>query len=388
VKSPVVSAFLLASLASGPSGLAHATPEAPEDGDARSEELAREPVKAEKKKKKEDREYHIKGRVFIRETLQREGWQSDFTLSTARLGGTYRDRIYDLRIEVEVEVADGDAEVRDAHVRFDLSDELTLQLGRFKRPISAVALASRWDLPVIERGYVSDFALFGFSTGEPDELPLGGRAIGAAMNWRDKSLPGDPSLTVGVFRSAVHEQIADSNVGTRVFPDASEAFPEDIFSRIEVEATDWLDLGVSLAWVGQLDIAGTGESFRHGFVSGLDTVVEAGPFRGWFEVFSGTSSVHLGADGDSGGRFFAARGIASARWPVSEIVYLEPYLMAQELDASSDFEADRIRQASGGLNMGFGEAWRLQTAVDHASVERLLLLSSSTLFQVQLGTVF
>jgi hypothetical protein len=47
-------------------------------------------------------------------------------------------------------------------------------------------------------------------------------------------------------------------------------------------------------------------------------------------------------------------------------------------------------QGGGGVNLNVGESWRLQTAVDRASVDSnpLLLYKSATLFIVQLSAAF
>jgi hypothetical protein len=356
---------------------------APQESDASPAAVPEESKKDKKAKKdKEEREFRLKGRVFVRNTVSNNGWTNTFELASARAGVLYRDRTYGLRVEVEAELSGRNAEVRDAYVRLDPSKHVRVQAGRFKRPISAVALASRWDLPVIERGYLNDLAVdYGFSQ-EPDELPLSGRFIGATTTLRDTELPGRPELVVGVFRSAVHDQVAGTD------PDWSKQFPEDVFSRLEVEPLPGFRLATSLAWVGQLETGGEQSTFRHGFVSSLDAVVDMGMFRGWFEVFTGTSTLHLQADGRALGRFQAARAIASGRVPVTHTIYVEPYVAFQYLDGSSELDDDRIIQGGGGINVGVGEGWRLQTAVDRASVDRLLLFDSATLFQVQLATVF
>jgi hypothetical protein len=356
-----------------PEASAAAVPDEPKDEPKKD--------KAPKKAEKEEREFRLKGRVFVRNTVSSDGWTNQLDLASVRAGVVYRDRAYNLRVEVEAELRGRNAEVRDAYLRLDPSKHLRVQAGRFKRPISAIALTSRWDLPVIERGYLNDLSVAAFPP-EPDELPLSGRFIGATTTLRDTGLPGRPELIIGVFRSSVHDQLARGAL------DWSKQFPEDVFSRLEVEPLPGFRLATSLAWVGQLDTVGDPSTFRHGFVSSLDAVVEAGPLRAWFEVFTGTSSLHLTADGTAQGRFQAARAIVSGRLPVTDTIYVEPHVTGQYLDGSSELDDDRIIQGGGGINLGVGEGWRLQTAVDHASVDRLLLAEGTTLFQVQLATVF
>lgn len=364
-----------------PDGASEPAPEAPE-----------EPQAEKKKKKKDDDPIRFKGRVLVRNTISTENWTNDLDLDQARFAVVYRNREHGLRVELEAELAGRSAEVRDAYIRLDPNDHVRIQAGNFKRPISTIALASRWDLPVIERGYLSDLELANGVARESDELPLGGRAVGITTTLRDDELPGQPALVIGVFRSLVHDQVAPT-VGSTP-PGWSNTFPEDVYTRLEVEPMQGLDLAVSVAAVGQLDSAGDGSTFRHGFVTGLDAMVEMGMFRGWFEVFMGASPLHISVDGDGNpvtrGQFQAVRGIASARVPVTATMYVEPYAAFQLLNSSNQLDNDRIMQGGGGINLGVGESWRVQTAVDRASVDSnpLLLYESATLFIVQLGAVF
>lgn len=374
------------------------TPEQSQEsaGDSRPETATPAPAPADpkpKKKKKDDDPVTIKGRVFFRNTITYDGWVNDLGLDSARLGAVYRDRATGMRIEVEAELSGSNVKVRDAHVRMDANQHVRIQAGRFKRPISVISLTSRWDLPVLDRGYLSDLELPSLGTREPDQLPLGGRALGVSTRLRDKDLPGQPELSIGVFRSLVHAQVAGASSGDRTPLGWSGQFPEDVFSRLEIEPMPGLKVGASLAWVGQLDTAGNRSTFRHGFVSGLDAVVEMGPFRGWIEAFMGASPLHLTVEDLSSvakGQFQAARAIASARVPVTPTIYVEPYTAFQILNSSNEVDDDRILQGGGGVNLGVGERWRLQTAVDRASVgsNPSLLYTSATLFIVQLSAAF
>lgn len=350
--------------------------------------MAQEPEsgKAEKgAEQKKDREVDIKGRVYVRDTITRQGWSNALRLTSARLGVKYRDRTHGLQAELEAELAEKNAEVRDAYLRIKAGGGIRVQAGRFKRPISAIALTSRWDLPVIERGAINDFQLYNENTGEPDELPLG-RATGVQVQIRNKNLPAEPEITLGVFRSAVHEQIADAVGANRQPLDWSEQFPEDIFGRVEAEPLPWMRVGASLAWVGRLDVAGEYDSFRHGVLSGIDLVIDRAPLRVWVEGLLGHSSFHLGSTLEAQGYFTAARAIVAARVPLAR-VYVEPYIAAQHFDLGSERDEDGIFQGGGGINLGLDEIWKLQVAADYMSLGNLLY-GDATQFHVQLGAVF
>ena len=340
----------------------------------------------QKKKTKPDREINAKGRLYVRETIRSQNWSSELGIASARMGIEYRDREHDLRAEVEAELAEGKAEIRDAYVRMQATRLLRVKAGRFKRPISGISLTSRWDLPVIERGVINDYQLLNEFTGEPDELLLGGRAIGVQVQVRDKKLPLEPELTVGVFRSVVHEQLREAGGLNRRPIELSDGFPEDVFSRLEIEPLPGMKAAASFAWVAQLGTAGNAETFRHGVVAGLDVMLERGPLRLWAEGFMGQSPFHLTSDRQALGRFVAARTIVAARLPVGS-VYVEPYITGQRLDISRDLDEDIILQGGGGVNLGLGDAWKLQLGVDHLNVGSRLY-GAGTLYIAQLGAGF
>jgi hypothetical protein len=346
---------------------------------------ARKAGKTEKKARKRSRDLAVKGRVLVRDTVTRQGWSNEILLSNARLGVKYRDRKHGVQAELEAELAERRAEVRDAYLRVRAGKGIRVQAGRFKRPISAISLASRWELPTIERGALNDFRLNNERTREPDELPFG-REIGVQMQIRSKGLPAEPALTIGVFRSAVHAQIAQSSGGSRLPLDLTEQFPEDVFGRLELEPLPWMRAGASLAWVGQLRVAGASDSFRHGLISGLDLVIDRAPLRLWLEGFIGQSAFHVSNDLQARGRFVAGRAIVAARLPVQSF-YVEPYVTAQHFDLRSDLDEDDILQAGGGVNLGLGEVWKLQLAVDYLSVGNRLY-GDATQFHAQLGAAF
>jgi hypothetical protein len=336
--------------------------------------------------------------VFVRNTLRRPdaigvlpspGWSSELAVDSARIGVNYRKR--DLRIEVEIEFADGKGEIRDASIRLQPRSHLRLQAGRFKKPISAVSMESRWSLPALERGLLNDFALGNELTGAPDELPVGGRDLGVQVELRDKKARLKPRLVLGVFRSQVHKQLAEALGANRVPLNLSAGFSDDVIGRVELEPWRGVRAGVSVGWTGMLETSGTRDTFRHGYVGSGDLVIDLAPIRMWLEGFAGTSPVHFGINLQAEGRFVAARTIVAARIKTKEHVtwmnYVEPYGMAHYLDASSEVEQDTAYELGGGLNLGFTKTWRLGLAFAHRVMDARLVGGGTELI-TQLGAVF
>ncbi len=350
------------------------------------------------------RAIEMRGRVFVRNTVERDDWQQRLEIASARLSLRYEHRKRGIRGEVDAEFAEGQGEIRDAYVRLELDRDLLegigigrlrIQAGRFKRPISAVSLTSRWDLPGVERGLLNDLALANEFSGEADEIQLGGRATGIQLEWRNRELPASPRLAVGIFRSAVHEQIADSSraiAGNRRPLTWREGFPEDIFARLSLRPTGPIRLGVSLGWLRQLGIAGTRSSFRHGWIGGADAVVNwkvdrEWRVRLWLEGFVGDNPLHLGSELTAEGTFRAIRTIAALRRRLGKL-YLEPHLSAQVFDAGAEAVDAGFSQLSGGMNLGRGNRWRVQGIVDHIWADDAFLGIEGTRFIAQLGALF
>ena len=346
------------------------------------------------KKKKPISSIEIGGRVFVRDTITRPGgsdeWFHDLSVDSARIGVEYKRRDIDLEIEMEAELAGRQAEIRDGYVRISPTRYLRVQAGRFKRPISAIALASRWSLPVLERGIASDLEQVNATTAVPDRLPLGGRTTGLAVRLRARSLPWDPRVTVGVFRGEANRQLAEASTAeNRAVVAISEEFPEDLNARLEVEPAEDIRVGASIGWFAYLGQAGTRDTFTHGLVGGVDIVLERKPVRVWAEAHAGTSPIHLRTALQAEGRFVAVRAIASARFalPIGPDLYIEPYASGQVLDASSDTDDDLAWEIAGGANVGLSDIVRLQIGVRHIDVARRLFGDATSVI-VQLGAVF
>jgi len=360
--------------------------QAVEEGD----ETTADPGKGGNDRQKKDRDMDIRGRVFVRNTIDSNGWTSVLGLDSARLGARYRDRKRGLQIEVEAELGGGRGELRDGYIRFEATDSVRVKAGRFKRPISAVALSSKWDLPVLERGIVSDLELITPNSEEPDRLPMGGRATGIAVELRELDLPFDPRFTVGVFRSDVHEQLAEASLPMNRVPlSLSDGFHEDVFARVELEPLAGLEVGASVAGIGYLSTAATPDTFRFGIVGGVDAIYEREPVRLWVEGYVGKSTLHFGTSLHARGLFVAARAIAAVhlRSPLSWLRHVEPYAAVQYLDASTEFNNDRARQLGGGVNAALSKSYRVGLAVDYVDGD-VNLIGQGTRLMAQLGAVF
>lgn len=353
-------------------------------------------AKADKDKDDDDERYDFGGRLFVRDTVTHldsttfpDTWNNSLAVDSARVNFNYRDKRRGIRIQIEAEFADR-ADLKDAYFRLDVSDSLRVKTGRFKRPMSAVALESKWDLPVLERGVISDLEIPNVDAGS-DALPVGGRSEGVQLEYTGRDVPLEPRVYVGVFRGDVHDQ------STSLVDLTDDGFPEDVYARVELELTKDIRLGLSGAWVAQLSTAGQLDTLRRSFVGNVDVAAEVGPLRLWVEGFAGKNPLHLEltADGDQAwGSYLAARAIAAVRIsrPANGIRWLEPWVSAQVGDAStkdygSNFE-DGFYAVSGGINVFLKKSYRVQLGVEHTDIGRNILADGSTRLMAQLAAVF
>jgi hypothetical protein len=337
-----------------------------------------------------ERALQFRGRMFLRDTFDDASWSNEMLISSIHAGVVLRDRLHGLSAEVETELADGDVEVKDAWLRYEVTKSIDIQVGNFKRPIGAVARSSRWSLPVPERGVVSDLALANELTGEPDKLPVGGRALGVAIRLAPRRAPLDAELTIGAFRSGIHDEIADASSAAERRPiGIYERFADDANARVSIEPARGVEIALSVTWLAMLATAGDRATLRHGLVGAVDTTIKRGPARLWAEAFLGASPMHFGAALRARGRFAAVRIVAALPVGISvgRLERIEPFVAVQGADLSSAIDEDRTWGAGCGLAFHFAGDWRATAAVEHTAFQAQVGVDITRFF-LQVGARF
>jgi hypothetical protein len=127
----------------------------------------------------------LRGQLMSRfETAQQsdDDWASDFVLRRARVEARWE--VEDLvRLVVELEASDGEAELRDAYGRLSFAPWLRLSAGHLKKPFSRLRLEALADLPIPERGLLDRHVVRRTRHGG-----YGARDIGAMISGRIKPL--------------------------------------------------------------------------------------------------------------------------------------------------------------------------------------------------------
>jgi hypothetical protein len=319
-------------------------------------------------------------RLFVRDTLTgvEAGndtiWRHDRDLDQARLFATYDRK--KLRIAFEIELAGGDATLKDTYIRLKPSDLVRIQAGRFKAPMSFLWLESKWSLPAVERGILSDL--------EQDNrgLPFGGiRGEAVSVELRPPVLL-EPRLTAALF----HNPLAS---GTTPL-DPTEDVTEDLYARAEVQPGPWLHAAASFGWVGYTKRPSVNDTYEHLPMGGVELMVDTDYLRAWLEGFVGKSFFY-GADGMASGAFAAARALVagSIRRPFPGMWRIEPYVLASVLDPTGDDSGDRVSEVAGGTSFAFSKHWRLQLEVAQRIAQGSLApIADTTIIRLQLGAAF
>lgn len=370
----------------------------PEPDEEPDEETDEEPVKKaapppevekkdEKKDEKKEEGISLGGRVFVRDTitkLKTDGsqFQNDFSLDSVRANIDLRKYGW-LRVGIEVSFEeDGEIDVEDTFIRTDFTSELRFEAGRFKRPMSPIALESAWSLPNTERGLLSDDV----AVGDLDvPLNLGGRANGAMISYNsDTGL--EPEFYLGVFNADLPRR----GGGGADLEDLADNPLRDVYARAQVELISGLDVGGSFAVVTR---ARTASRLQSKYIGSLDLVVDTDAFRAWLEGFAGNTTVFDGVE--SVGTMLALRVLIAPQFddPVDHVRRIEPFVIFSALDPTDARDNDRAVEVGAGFAIWFRKLLRFQADYTYNAYEdqfpspTFSLLDRSTI-RLQLGSQF
>lgn len=304
-----------------------------------------------------DGKFELGGRVFLRDSAVKVSdsaadWQSELDIASARLAGNYEIG-HLLKTQVEVELADGELELKDAYIQYRPIRVLRIQVGRFKRPISPLSMEGAYGLPLVERGVLNDK----LSAGTVDvPFPLGGRTEGAMVQVRPK-LPLNPRATIGLFNS----RLADSNLAGVDLVDVGINRFQDVFGRVSVEVVHDLRVGATVAAYQRLrNLDG---DVNHAGLVGLDVTLDHDLGRLWLEGFYGRTPYVDPVEGRVRGAMWAGRLVAAPR--IDELVdlpveRLEPFLSVAVLEPSTTLSQSRALQVGGGVSVSIIDQLKAQ----------------------------
>ena len=323
-------------------------------------------------------ELRVGGRVFVRDTLSgipvagETLWREERTLDSARAMVSFRPNKR-TRMDLEVDFAGDEAELKDTFIAYEPHDLVTLTAGRFKRPVSFLGLESAWEIPRIDRGLLSELRI-----GTGRLMFAGGRGDGLAI---EVDLPGSvqPELTLVVHQSELADEL---------MLEVTDA-GQDLFARAEIEPAEGLHLAVAGGWVGALGVRGDPASYRHRGFGTVEAFLERDVVRVWIEGMAGLdANTYVG--NAQRGWFAAAQALVAPRLEqVGSLRALEPYAAAAWYQPSMDQEGDRLVEATAGLAIWVTGKLRLQLEGARRVAEGdTAPARDATILRIQLGAAF
>jgi len=355
--------------------------EPPSDPDEPDEPA--EPDDAPKKGKKKPKQgtpdrLDFGGRVYVRDTLTGVDvagdtiWLEDRTLDSARTFLSFRPNKR-TRMDLEVDFAGDQAELKDTFIRYRLLPFLDVAAGRFKRPVSFLGLSSSWDLPRIDRGLLSELRI-----DTRRLLFAGGRGDGISLAVE---LPGAlrPELTL-----TVQESDLAGDLGLEV-----TEVNQDAFARAAIEPLDGLHLAVAGGLVGTLRERGDPESYRHRPFGTLEGFFEHDRLRVWLEGMAGlNANTYVGVD--QIGRFAAVQSLIAPRFePGGPLRTIEPYAAFGWYEPSHRQAGDQLTEVTGGVALWISGKLRLQLEGGRRFAQGAAAPSAdATIVRIQLGAAF
>jgi hypothetical protein len=222
------------------------------------------------------------------------------------------------------------------------TDWLSLRGGQFRPPFSVVAMDSRWELPIAERGQL-DVVL-------RDSMGILGRRPGFQLGYQPRG--GDTRVFLGVFRAS---SVRGDRIGDGAFTDWAEDWTLKLAGRLQHDLGH-LRVGLSGDYRPAEPVPGDGLTYY--WTGGADIAWrpgrKSGGWRLWGEGVSGSSWQDSNPfDGVSttfiGGQVIVAWRYGGRR---RRAFYAEPYALASILDPDTSVRDDLLWEAAGGINVG------------------------------------
>lgn len=267
------------------------------------------------------------GQLYIRGRGRRPDggetrWSSDLQRARLKTRLSYGDWI---RVDIEPDFGGANADLADAYLQVMPTKELSVRVGQHKAPFGVLELESRWRMPVLTRGLVSEVV--------SDRLGFGRRKFGARVRWRDKSLPLKPDVQLGAYG-----------------PQGDE-ITEDLAALVRLRLAKKLYVAVT-----GYSRRGAATDDRRGNFAAVFVSYDR---KGWYaagEVQLGRVKL-LSATGLETGldaTMFTARGVVGRRFEIVEDFEVEPFLAGDLIDPNASTRDD-IAVA---FRLGFNAHWR------------------------------
>lgn len=301
--------------------------------------------------------FRLNGRAIGRwSSRRRDGLStSELDLENARLTLRWRPARW-LRAQLEYDPA-MNRKLKDAFLRVR-TGALSLRGGQFKPPFSGMAMDSRWDLPVSERGQLDEVLR--------DAMGIIGRRPGLQVGYQPRG--GDLAILGGVFRAS---SVDGDRIGKRSFNNLADDWEPKLTVRGQLERRR-LRLGLSGDWRPAAPVPGGG--YERFWTLGADAAwrqrQKEGGWRLWGEGYLGSSWQDDAPQDGVSTTFLAGQAVAAWRHGGrrARAFYVEPYTLLSVFDPDTRIRQDLMWEAAGGVNVGRWEQLRFTVEVQHRTV--------------------
>jgi hypothetical protein len=289
------------------------------------------------------RRFELRGRALgdvYRETAGGET-RSDVDADSLRLELRWRPARW-LRAVVEADAAE-EPHLKDAYVALR-GGRSELRAGQFKPPISPVQMASRWELPSVDRGLLDDVLVEAFG--------IAGRRPGLQAQWNQKK--GPLVAMAGVFRAS---NVRGDRIGDESFDNLAKDWGAVKATGRLAYAKKRLELGASFDLRPAEPVPG--EDRRHLWTGSFDLTWSRkgrGP-RAWAEAYAGRSWQDADAFDGRDATFLAGRTIAGWRFGDEDAkagrarISAEPYFSGSLFDPDASIRDDLAWEVAGGVHL-------------------------------------
>ncbi len=248
-----------------------------------------------------------------------------------------------LRGVLEADAAD-DPRLKDAFLAVR-AGRYEVRAGQFKPPISPVQMASRWDLPSVDRGLLDDVLVEAFG--------VAGRRAGVQLRWNQRK--GPLSATAGVFRAS---NLRGDRIGDESFDNPAKDWEALKATGRLAYSKKRLELGAAFDVRPVEPVPGEGRRrLWTGAVDATWSRKDGGP-RAWAEAYVGRSWQDADAFDGRDATFLAGRAIAGWRFGGREAPSgglrgsAEPFLSGSLFDPDASVRADLLWELGGGIHLG------------------------------------
>lgn len=292
-------------------------------------------------------EGNLQGRWELSNNTTTNTWGDSIYIPRARFSSKWEPYEW-AKLVMSLELTDG-VELRNAYGEFTVLPEFKVTIGNFKKPFSRLRLASTFDLPILERGLLNDYAIRNTGYGG-----FGGRDFGLMFSGEHSfSEIKKEGLKIQYFLGTFNNDPEDN------------VFYRDIVGRFQVRILK----GLILALNANSKYYQVSEALKNALLIGGDLKYELNDFKVQLEGSYGDNI-------DKNDKLWGTHVLTSYDFKIKDEFSIEPAIMVEVFDAESKVVDDLDFRFTTALNFHINKKARVILSLDK-TIEDILKTSSS-----------